>query len=74
MNDIDWSSLCIKLIPENHLAVALDARRGKANIARVLFEKVSGFCRTDELSIWYLSFGNYLTLSVRFLKMAGAMI
>lgn len=39
-NDIDWSSLH-KLIPENHLAVALDARKGKANIIRILFEKVS---------------------------------
>lgn len=43
MNDIDLSGLYIKLIPENHLAVALDAQRGKANVVRVLFEKVSAF-------------------------------
>lgn len=41
MND-DWSSL-YGLIPENHLAVALDARKGKANVMRILFEKVSAF-------------------------------
>lgn len=43
MNDIDWSGLYTKLIPETHLAVAVDARRGKANVLRILFEKVSAF-------------------------------
>lgn len=39
--DDDYTNLLSKLVPENHLAISLDASRSTKNAFKILFEKVN---------------------------------
>lgn len=42
--DDDFTNLLSKLVPENHLAISLDANRTIKNAFKILFEKVNTLC------------------------------